>query len=106
MTRTIVLTTCGSAREARVIANDLIRKKLAACVNIIPISSCYRWKGKVVNEREWLMMIKSKSSVFPTLTRRIRALHSYELPEIISINIDNGLPRYLAWVDKELDNRV
>jgi len=102
MPRNIVLSTCGSIREAHEIAGDLVHGRLAACVNIVPVISCYRWKGKVMKEREWLLIIKTHSKIFAKLRRRILALHSYEVPEIVSLKIDRGSQPYLAWMDKEL----
>ena len=73
-------------------------------MNIRPISSHYRWKGKVVHERECLMMIKTRSERFPKVKRRILALHSYELPEIVAIKIDRGYQPYLEWIDSSIHN--
>jgi periplasmic divalent cation tolerance protein len=106
MPRSIVLSTCGSIREAHEIAEDLVQRRLAACVNIIPVTSCYRWKVKVMKEREWLLLIKSDSKVFSRLRRRILALHSYEVPEIVSLKIDRGSKPYLAWMDRELPSEI
>jgi periplasmic divalent cation tolerance protein len=106
MPAAIVLSTCGSMREARKIGHDLVKRRLAACVSILPVTSCYRWKNKIMSEREWLIVIKTKSEVFGTLKRRILALHSYELPEIVSLRIDDGLQPYLAWIDGEVRVRT
>jgi len=84
------------------IAWDLLERKLAACVNILQVSSCYRWKRKIVKEREWLMIIKTNSKIFPKVKQRILALHSYEVPEVVSLKIDSGSQPYLAWLDREL----
>jgi len=84
------------------IARDLLERKLAACVNILQVSSCYRWKRKIVKEREWLMVIKTNSKIFPKVKQRILALHSYEVPEVVSLKIDRGSQPYLAWLDREL----
>ena len=93
-------------REAQEIAGDLVQMRLAACVNIVPVDSCYRWKGKVMKEREWLMIIKTDSKIFSKLRRRILALHSYDVPEIVSLKIDRGSQPYLAWMDRELLSAV
>jgi periplasmic divalent cation tolerance protein len=100
--RTVVLSTCGSRKEAELIARDILERKLAACVNITPVSSHYRWKGKIKTNREYLMIIKTRSGVFPRLKRRILALHSYQLPEIISVRIEDGYKEYLDWIDQEV----
>src|SRR5215469_11151141 len=78
----IVLTTAGSADEARKLAQALVERRLAACVNIVSqIESVYRWQGKVASAAEWLLLIKTTASAFDDLCVAIRALHSYEVPE-------------------------
>jgi periplasmic divalent cation tolerance protein len=95
----IVLTTAGSQDEARKIANALVERKLAACVNIIPqIESIYRWQGRVENATEWLLVIKTKSSAFAQVRDAIRELHSYELPECLLLEIPDGSTDYLSWI--------
>ena len=99
----IVLTTVGSEDEARKIAQHLVETQLAACVNIIPhVESVYRWQGKLESSREWLLLIKTSSERFPAARDAIRALHSYELPECIAINIEDGSPAYLKWLADSL----
>src|SRR5690349_21225817 len=94
----IVLTTAGSADEARRIAEGLVERKLAACVNIVPkITSIYRWKGKVEEAEEWLLLIKT-AVAFEKVRDAIRELHSYELPECLAIAIEDGSPEYLKWL--------
>jgi|SRR5579863_2463609 periplasmic divalent cation tolerance protein len=95
----IVLTTCGSEEEAERISRYLVEHMLAACVNIVPrIKSVYRWQGKVESSDEWLLLIKTTVEKFPGVRDAIRSLHSYELPECISIAIDDGSAEYLAWM--------
>ena len=95
----IVLTTAGSEEEARKIARHLVEKRLAACVNIIPqIESIYRWQGKVESAREWLLLVKTTQESFPAVRDAIRELHSYELPECVVLNIDDGSSDYLQWL--------
>ncbi len=95
----IVLSTVGSEDEARTIANHLVENRLAACVNIMPqIESIYRWQGKMESSREWLLLIKTTDERFPAVRDAIRELHSYELPECIAINIEDGSPLYLQWL--------
>jgi periplasmic divalent cation tolerance protein len=94
----IVLSTAGSEDEARKIALHLVEHHLAACVNIVPhIESIYRWQGKVESSREWLLIIKTSAERFPDVRDAIRKLHSYELPECIAINIEDGSLEYLQW---------
>ena len=95
----IVLTTAGSEEEARKIARHLVEKRLAACVNIIPqIESIYRWQGKVDSSREWLLLVKTTDERFPAVRDAIRKLHSYELPECVVLNIEDGSSDYLQWL--------
>jgi periplasmic divalent cation tolerance protein len=98
---TTVLSTCGSRNEAERIARDLVGRRLAACVNIIPVSSYYRWKGRINADREYLIIAKTRSKIFAKLKRRILILDSYELPELLSLKIDGGYKKYLNWIDKE-----
>ena len=97
----IVLTTCPDAACAERIARALVAEGLAACVNILPaVRSIYKWKGKIEDAGEQLLAIKSAAAHFPAIRDRLRALHPYELPEIISVPIADGLPEYLAWLNK------
>ena|SRR5579871_3583863 len=95
----IVLSTAGSEEEARKIANALVERQLAACVNIVPqIESVYRWQGKMESAREWLLLIKTTVENFAAVRDAIRELHSYDLPECIAINIEDGSAAYLEWI--------
>jgi periplasmic divalent cation tolerance protein len=95
----IVLTTAGSEEEARKIARHLVDNRLAACVNIIPqIESIYRWQGKVDSSREWLLLAKTTQERFPAVRDAIRKLHSYELPECVVLNLEDGSSDYLQWL--------
>lgn len=95
----LVLSTAGSEEEARKIANALVERQLAACVNIVPqIESVYRWQGKMESAREWLLLIKTTAEKFPAVRDAIRELHSYDLPECISIHVEDGSAAYLEWI--------
>ena len=95
----IVLVTCGSEEEALRIANALVEKHLAACVNLVsPIRSIYRWEGKIWDEKEWLLIIKTQKKRFQELEKKVKSLHSYSVPEIISLPIVEGSSSYLNWL--------
>jgi periplasmic divalent cation tolerance protein len=97
----IVLVTCGSEEEALKIANALVEEHLAACANIIsPIRSIYRWEGKIWDEREWLLIIKTQSHRFAELEKKVKSLHSYSVPEIVSLSITEGSSLYLNWLEE------
>src|SRR3989344_3932969 len=95
----LVLTTCPDAGAAERIGQALVSERLAACVNILPIAkSIYLWKGQVESTAEQLLIIKSLTRAFRQIEKRIRELHPYELPEVITVPITNGSKNYLAWV--------
>ncbi len=95
----VVFVTAGSEREASTIGRAVVEERLAACANIIPrIRSIYRWKGEVHDELEFLLIMKTQASLFASLQKRVRELHSYEVPEIIAFPVTSGLPEYLDWV--------
>jgi len=100
----IVLTAAGSNEEAQQIAHALVERCLAACVNIVsPVQSVYRWNGKVESAQEWLLLIKTTSTTFPQVRNLIRELHSYDLPECIQLNIEDGSPTYLKWITESVE---
>ena len=95
----IVLNTCNSTEIASSIAETLVTKQLAACVNIVNgIESIYQWQGKVEHEQEKLLIIKTRQSLFSRVQNTIQELHDYELPEIIAVPIDAGEKNYLDWI--------
>jgi len=95
----MVYCTCPDHKTAISIANDIIDAELAACVNIIPsLTSIYQWKGKRQQGTEELLLIKTTSGAYPALQQHIVASHPYELPEIIAVPIETGLPAYLDWL--------
>jgi len=100
----LVLTTAGSTDQAKKIAQALVERRLAACVNIVPrIESVYRWKDQIETAEEWLLLIKARSDAFERVRDAIEALHSYELPECIMLEIAEGDKAYLEWLAKNTD---
>jgi len=98
----VVLCTCPDEAAAERIASALVEERLAACVNRVPgIASTYRWQGKVDRAHECLLLIKTTSERFDALRERIVALHPYELPEVIAVDIALGHAPYLAWIATE-----
>jgi periplasmic divalent cation tolerance protein len=99
----LVLTTTGSQEEARTIARELIERRLAACVNIIPmVESIYRWEGAVEQAEECLLAVKTQNALFEPLRDAIIELHSYDVPEVISLQIDDGSAGYLRWLSESM----
>lgn len=95
------MTTAGSTEEARRIADALVERRQAACVNILKgVESIYRWKGKTEESQEWMLLIKTTAAAFDDVWKTIRELHSYELPECISVPVNQGTQEYLKWIDE------
>lgn len=99
----VVLSTCSTAEEAARIGRQLVEKRLAACVNVVPgARSIYRWKDEIEDAPESLLIIKSRRGLFDALRAEIEKLHSYEVPEVAAVAIVEGSPGYLTWLGKEL----
>ena len=99
----VVLTTAGSEEEGKTLAEALVERRLAACVNVVPrVASVYRWKGEINRDEECLLVIKTSERLFPAVREAIRELHSYELPEILMLPITNADPGILAWLGESL----
>ena len=95
----IILVTCGARKEASAIAEALLKKRLAACVNITSeIDSKFWWKGKIDSAKETLVMLKTVRANFKKVEAEIKRLHSYEVPEIIAVPIVAGSKEYLSWI--------
>ncbi len=99
----IVLTTTSTREEASRIARALVERQLAACVNIVAIESVYRWKNKIENAQEWLLLVKTTAEAFDELEGAIKELHSYELPECVVMPIEGGSEEYLDWIADNVD---
>jgi periplasmic divalent cation tolerance protein len=104
MTRySITLITVGKRADALRIARALVDERLAACVNVVPgVTSVYRWKGKRCEDRELLLIVKSRVDRWAALARRVKAIHPYTVPEIIRLPIEAGARDYLRWIDEVL----
>lgn len=95
----VVLITVPSEEVARTLAKTLVEERLAACVNIVPgLTSVYRWQGKVVEDQELLLLVKTTTHAFPRLKERVKALHPYTVPEIVALPIAEGNREYLDWL--------
>ena len=104
----VVITTVGTEEQAYLIAREIVARRQAACVNILPgVRSIYRWKGKICKDGELMLLVKTLEGEFEGVAATIRELHSYELPEILSFNVAEGERGFLDWiagsVDKDAD---
>ncbi len=98
----VVLTTTDSAAEAERIARELVERRLAACVNVLPgVTSIYRWRGAVEQAAEFVLVVKTRRHLFDTLRAEIERLHTYDVPEVIALPVVAGAEAYLGWIDKE-----
>ena len=101
----IVLTTLGAQTDAAAFARVLVDERLAACVNILPVmTSVYRWKGTIEEDREQQLVIKTTSDRVEALEARLRELHPYELPEFLVVAATDGSAGYLAWLEESTRN--
>ena len=98
----LVVTNLPSRESAETLARSLVEQRLAACVNILPpCRSVYRWQGAVESASEIPLLIKTRAECYAALEAAIRRLHPYEVPEIVALPVERGLPAYLAWVADE-----
>jgi periplasmic divalent cation tolerance protein len=97
----VVLITAPNKEKAEALGESLVANGLAACVNIVPaVTSIYTWEGELCKEQETLMIAKSTASLVPSLSEHVRRHHDYEVPEVISLPITDGLKAYLRWVEE------
>ena len=98
----VVLVTAPGAARARALARALVEERLAACGNVVPgLASIYRWKGKLHDDAEALLILKTTRARFAALRERILALHPYQVPEVLALPVEAGGGRYLAWLRAE-----
>ena len=96
----LVYITTGNEDEAHKIGRTLVEEKLAACINTHPIKSIYWWEGDIEEDIETAMLVKTKAGLVDEVIKRVKELHSYEVPCIISFPVDKGYPDYLKWIDE------
>lgn len=102
MSIVIAFCNCPTADSASALASGAVERRLAACVNIIPtVASVYRWEGRIVSETESTLLIKTTSECVPALKAFIEKAHPHDTPELIVLDVTDGLPAYLAWVAAE-----
>ena len=98
----VVLASVPDAGVGRRLARALLTERLIACANVVPgVTSLYRWEGEVREDDECLLVMKTRSALVPRLVARIPELHPYELPEVLALRVDEGLPAYCRWVTDE-----
>jgi len=95
-----IINTCPNEETAKKIANLLLEKKLAACIQCFPINSIYSWKGEICNDNEIILFIKCRQSRYTAIEETIIANHPYEVPEVIMLPVIGGFTRYLGWIDE------
>jgi periplasmic divalent cation tolerance protein len=100
----IVYITAGNTDEAKMIARELVEMRLAACANIFPISSIYRWKNNIEEAEEFVILVKTKSSRVKDIEKKVKKMHSYEVPCIVSFRMDEGSADYLNWIDGSVED--
>ncbi len=96
-----VYITVGSEHEAKGIAKNLLDSRLIACANLFPINSLYYWKDKFQEDKEYAIIMKTRSDLIKKLIKELKKIHSYDVPCIVSWDISNGNPDYLSWIKKE-----
>jgi len=101
----IALTTFENEEQAKPVIEEIIREKLAACVQEIKIKSHYTWKGELCHEDEDLVLFKTKKELYPELEKKLLELHPYETAEILFVDVENGSAAYFAWIDKQTKAR-
>ncbi len=95
----VIMTSVGTEQQAVEISEELVARRLATCINIVPcLRSIYRWKGKVCEDSEYLLVIKTRRALFDAVSGAIRELHSYELPEVLEFPVAAAEPNFHSWV--------
>lgn len=103
----VIVTSVGTEQQANLIARELVARRHAGCVNIIPsVRSIYRWKGRICHDSEYLLIVKSMAEEFEAVRAAIRELHTYELPEILSFAVSQGDQSFIGWIQAALDKHA
>ncbi len=98
----VMLVTAGTTEQGEALSRALVEERLAACVNLVPnVRSIYRWQGKVCDDREVLLVIKTRRALFSRVAERVKEIHIYEVPEIIALDVVEGSASYLGWLVRE-----
>lgn len=98
----VVLATAPTREQAEQIEENVIQERLAACVTVVPhATSVYRWEGEVHKDQEVLLIAKTRAALFPALVARVQQLHSYQVPEVIALQVVEGAQNYLQWLARE-----
>jgi len=100
----IIYITAGDMAQARMIGCKLVEERLAACVNIFPITSIFRWKGSIDESNEFGIIIKTRSDKVKEIEKRVKEIHSYEVPCVLAFKIDEGSAQYLNWIDESVED--
>lgn len=101
----IVLTTTGNIEEARMLGRAFVEERLAACATLVPaVESIYRWEGKIETGNETVLLLKTDAEHIPALLERLRALHSYDVPEFLVLPVESGSEAYLKWMGQNLSD--
>jgi periplasmic divalent cation tolerance protein len=103
MSYCMVFVTCGKENDARSLASKIVHKKLAACVQMNPVVSVFTWNGQVQTEEEIRLVIKTRTALYPALEAFILEHHGYDVPQILQVPIERGLPAFLNWMDQTTD---
>lgn len=98
----IIYITAGDMEEARKIGRTLVEERLAACANIFPITSIFRWKGNIDEANEFGIVVKTRSDKVKEIQERVKDIHSYEVPCVVSFKMDEGSAQYLAWINESI----
>ena len=101
----IIYITAGDMAQARMIGRKLVEERLAACVNIFPITSIFRWKGNIDEANEFVIIVKTKSDKVKDIEKKVLGLHSYEVPCVVSFKIEKGSKDYLNWIDESVGDQ-